>query len=75
MIRVSVFIWRLTLDGMTDKWGQRKNEDEFVLFHPVQQACQSFKVAGIYLQVEQVAIAVEEFVGGPGVHIEVVLDG
>ena len=30
---------------------------------------QGFRVAGIYLQVEQIAVAVEELVGGPAVDV------
>ena len=37
--------------------------------------CQFVKVAGIYFQVQQMALAVEEFVGGETVNVKVTLDG
>ena len=46
-----------------------------ILFHLFKQSCQSFEIASIYLQVQQIAVAVEEFVGGEGMDVEVVLDG
>ena len=45
------------------------------LFQFIQQAFEVVEVAGIDIQVERVAIAVEELVGGEGVDAEIRLDG
>ena len=45
------------------------------LLHLLQQPCKVFEVARVDVDVKQVAVAVEELVGGPGVYVEVSLDG
>ena len=47
----------------------------FILFHAFQQPGEIIEVARVNIQVEQVAVAVEEFVGGEGIDTKVALDG
>ena len=59
--------------AMQDVRSHGENQDS--LFHLLQQSGKSFEVPDIYLQVEQVAVAVEELVRGEAVDVEVVLYG
>ena len=47
----------------------------FILFHAFQQPGEIIEVARVNIQVEQVSVAVEEFVGGEGIDTKVALDG
>ena len=45
-----------------------------LLLHLFQQIGQSFQVEGAYAEIQQVAVAVEKFVGGPAMDIKMALD-
>ena len=43
-------------------------------FHLIQQTGKVFKVAGIDVEIQQIAVAIEELVGRPAVDVQVALD-
>ena len=43
------------------------------LFHLFQHSCQSFQVAWVGIDIKHLSVAVDEAVGGEGLHVEEVL--
>ena len=46
-----------------------------MLLHAVEEAGELIEVAGIDIEVEHVAVAIEELVGGPAVDVQMTLNG